>query len=378
MALIDKLGAIGDAIREKNGTTDLIPLADMPQAILDIISGGGASYTSITYKDNDTIELLDKDGITHTLIPTYDDDGALAAVSLDDEVIDLTYTDNTLTAIGNTVVDLVNAKVEEEGLPDWNDDSPIIASGIGATSYSVWELTEKGTMRWRRDFVNGSGSGQAAVAAGWNEGVYAIEQPEEYMSIASKIRQIDFEGNFWHIWLGYATNCERIRFIGNDLRTITLKSFHSLKEFTSSAPSAMSLVRFANNSLVEKITLPEGLYTLRTQYAYECVNLKEINLDSITTFGQQCFQNCANLCKDIVFNADLISIAGASFGYSGVKSITFQNPSDKLPTIANNAFVGCKYLEHIYCPWAEGAVENAPWGATNATIHYNWVEEENN
>lgn len=40
MALTDKLTAIGDAIREKNGTTDLIPLADMPQAILDI-SGGG-------------------------------------------------------------------------------------------------------------------------------------------------------------------------------------------------------------------------------------------------------------------------------------------------------------------------------------------------
>lgn len=39
MALIEKLTAIGNAIREKKGTTELIPLADMPQAILDI-SGG--------------------------------------------------------------------------------------------------------------------------------------------------------------------------------------------------------------------------------------------------------------------------------------------------------------------------------------------------
>ncbi len=39
MALTDKLTAIGNAIREKNGTTELIPLADMPQAILDISSG---------------------------------------------------------------------------------------------------------------------------------------------------------------------------------------------------------------------------------------------------------------------------------------------------------------------------------------------------
>ena len=43
MALIDKLTAIGNAIREKTGTTDLIPLADMPQVILNIEGGGGAS-----------------------------------------------------------------------------------------------------------------------------------------------------------------------------------------------------------------------------------------------------------------------------------------------------------------------------------------------
>lgn len=40
MGLIEKLNAIGDAIREKNGTTDLIPLSDMPQAIRNIIGVG--------------------------------------------------------------------------------------------------------------------------------------------------------------------------------------------------------------------------------------------------------------------------------------------------------------------------------------------------
>lgn len=45
MALIDRLTAIGDAIREKNGTTEPIPLVDMPQAILDIVSGGNETET---------------------------------------------------------------------------------------------------------------------------------------------------------------------------------------------------------------------------------------------------------------------------------------------------------------------------------------------
>ena len=37
------------------------------------------------------------------------------------------------------------------------------------------------------------------------------------------------------------------------------------------------------------------------------------------------------------------------------------------------AFIGCDNLTTINVPWSEGAVENAPWGATNATINYNYV-----
>lgn len=41
MALTDKLTAIGDAIREKEGTTDLIALGDMPARIQALSTGGG-------------------------------------------------------------------------------------------------------------------------------------------------------------------------------------------------------------------------------------------------------------------------------------------------------------------------------------------------
>lgn len=52
MALIDKLSAIGNAIREKSGTTELIPLADMPQAILDLSGDGGTNVFWNVYQDN--------------------------------------------------------------------------------------------------------------------------------------------------------------------------------------------------------------------------------------------------------------------------------------------------------------------------------------
>lgn len=48
MALTDKLSAIGDAIREKTGKTDLIPLDDMPAEIRSIKSGGSVNYNPAT------------------------------------------------------------------------------------------------------------------------------------------------------------------------------------------------------------------------------------------------------------------------------------------------------------------------------------------
>lgn len=105
MALIDKLRAIGNAIREKNGTSDLIPLADMPQAILDIVSGGsGTEYTSITYNADGAITLIDKDGITHTMVCTYEND-RLISVTYDGQEIVIGYDSNDrLNKIGETVV----------------------------------------------------------------------------------------------------------------------------------------------------------------------------------------------------------------------------------------------------------------------------------
>ena len=44
-------------------------------------------------------------------------------------------------------------------------------------------------------------------------------------------------------------------------------------------------------------------------------------------------------------------------------------------TIASTTFTSCANLTTINVPWAEaeGEVANAPWGATNATINYNYT-----
>lgn len=111
MALTDKLTAIGDAIREKNGTSDVIPLADMPQAILDIVSGdgsGGDNYESIVYNADNSITLTDKDGTEHHMLCAYEED-MLIGVTYDGKAVKLSYDGDVLVSVGKSSVDMNKA-----------------------------------------------------------------------------------------------------------------------------------------------------------------------------------------------------------------------------------------------------------------------------
>lgn len=79
MALTDKLTAIGDAIREKTGTTELLKLDEMPGVIANISGGGGSKYKprAISFYDytgtdlNYELENLDMSELTSIAYTFY-------------------------------------------------------------------------------------------------------------------------------------------------------------------------------------------------------------------------------------------------------------------------------------------------------------------
>ena len=82
-----------------------------------------------------------------------------------------------------------------------------------------------------------------------------------------------------------------------------------------------------------------------------CYNLEEIPyFPNLTTIGNQSFQNCNALKKYCV--------------------------PPKVTSIHTGAFNKTPNLLDIYVAFAEGAISGAPWGATNATIHYNTQYDE--
>lgn len=65
MALTNKLSAIGEAIREKTGNTELLTLDEMPEAIRSIETGGGTSEVTDL-----AIQLIsDRESITSIVVP---------------------------------------------------------------------------------------------------------------------------------------------------------------------------------------------------------------------------------------------------------------------------------------------------------------------
>lgn len=131
---------------------------------------------------------------------------------------------------------------------------------------------------------------------------------------------------------------------------------------------------------------------------YRCKMASGLNsfLSHIVQINQYAFGNARNL-GNIELPNTIKFIDAYSFAYSDLTTLTIS--LDVLEEIASRAFTGCDSLTtvyfignklsslsintytfrnsvsltDIYVPWSENDVAGAPWGATNATVHYNYV-----
>lgn len=116
--------------------------------------------------------------------------------------------------------------------------------------------------------------------------------------------------------------------------------------------------------------IPDGITRIGGYAFSDCSNLALTSLPSgITSIGNYAFQNCSNLALTSL-PSGITSISNYAFyNCTGLTELTFEGTPT---TIHNKAFDTCVNLKTINVPWAEGEVANAPWGATNATINYNY------
>lgn len=135
---------------------------------------------------------------------------------------------------------------------------------------------------------------------------------------------------------------------------------------------AIGEAAFARCESLERVNLPNTITAIEGDTFYECSSLTSLQLpDSLESVGSSAFR--ATGIGSLVFPASLKTLDSMiAMGSNALTTVTFKGTPT---TIHSNAFYACSGLTTIYVPWSEGEVDNAPWGATNATIHYNSTTE---
>ena len=129
---------------------------------------------------------------------------------------------------------------------------------------------------------------------------------------------------------------------------------------------------FYNCTKLGLTSLPESITSIGASAFVGCSNLALTSLpEGLTSIGESAFRKCTNLALTSLPEGLWVISIRAFQGCTSLTSITFKGTPT---TINSTAFNGCTNLTDIKVPWAEGAVAGAPWGATNATITYNYTE----
>lgn len=157
-----------------------------------------------------------------------------------------------------------------------------------------------------------------------------------------------------------------------------------------------------SNTDIQSVRIPEGIDTVPNNAFSRCAKLYSISFPStLRVLDATCFAWCQNLgmvrlnsgLKDIrtyVFDSCALSavvipssvdnVLERSFGdMSTLRSVTFENRNN-IPYIHPNAFVNSGSTDEqivFNLPWSAEETPNAPWGAINAKLNFNYVEGTN-
>ena len=132
----------------------------------------------------------------------------------------------------------------------------------------------------------------------------------------------------------------------------------------------------SDNDAIITVTLPNTITTIKSKaFDYAgTINIGELPpyLEIISGNAFTYARNIFGSKTELEIPASLKTLGSLAFyrcNSGATKTITFKGKPD---SIANNALQN-DATKTINVPWAEGEVSGAPWGATNATINYNYT-----
>ena len=226
-------------------------------------------------------------------------------------------------------------------------DTELLESGITATANAIRQLTgAEEKIAWD----NSNGMAQAIN----NIQTYSTEY---HNLIDGAISTITFPENTSLIRDGICANCTQLT------QAILPETVTQIGDYS-----------FKSCSSLTDINLPNSITSIGKQAFFKCSSLEILNLpDSLEQINEQAFSNTSNI-MDYIIPASVTTIEDYAFANcDGLISVTFKGTPS---LISQYAFNNNNFLVTLNVPWSEGEVANAPWGATEATINYNYTDTE--
>lgn len=332
----ETLESIANAVREKKGTTGLIPVSSLASEILSIESGGGdigtGDYT-VKVIDYDGAVLLEKKGNTGDVIdlptvPTHE------KLVFQEWSASVAVSDNKVTIADNDII--VGAVYTTVGGQNEFDITLTNATGLSVT------LNMDGTKDW------GDGTSDTETTHTYTAyGDYTIKCNGTKMTTSSDTRFFGqtngSRGNYY---------CTAIRFVITD--SITDYAFQNCYSLTSvvipNSIQSISSYAFNNCYSLKSVVTPNSVKSIGSYAFSNCYSLTSVIIsNSISSINTYTFNNCYSLTNIVIFNG-VTKINNYAF-YNCYSLIKYDfSQCSRVPTLSTNVFVDLNYTAKIIVP----------------------------
>jgi hypothetical protein len=342
--------ALGSIVITENGTyTPPVGIDGYNNINVNIAGGDSGDKPILTSKVITANGVYDAtkegfEGYDSVTVKVYD-----ANISLQDKTITAngTYTaDGAYTGLGTVTVDVLGGVIPVEGFRNETIGTDYFEDDYGYVVSGTWYGTKISDYAFYSEWLN-------------------------------KIKTINLPDNLTRIGAHAFDSCNRLSltYLPEAVTHIGSYAFYYCSRLALiSLPVGVTYIgpyAFSHAMDLALTSLPEGVAVIEAN-AFENTNICLTSLpENLTQISQRAFNGCTDLAITSI-PASVTHINLEAFCYcKDLTTITFEG-TPKL--IAGSAFQDCTNLTTINVPWAEGAVANAPWGATNATINYNYTE----
>lgn len=377
MALIEKITNIADAIRSKTGTTDTMTLAQMPELINGIQTGGGGSSSAVSPKE---VNFYDYDGKLRYAY-TVAEAQKLSALpagpqhpglvfqgwnwSLEDvkgltramNIGAMYSTDDGTTRLYITLTEgrtspMLGVGVNGTVTVDWGDGTePDVLTGT-STSTTKWtpnhayaasgdyviRLTVDGEIQLYGNNTLYNNSYLLHHATGTDNRNRAYQNALKRVEIGDHV----LIGNYAFY---YCTSVETVS-IPNGVTTIGTGAFNCCASLVCIVipDGVTSIANYlaATCKGMDVVSIPNGVTNVGNYAFSNCYDIKSITLpDNVTQLGNNAFTFCSNV-REMFIPAMVTSIGSQAF--SNCERLTSLKVPEHTTTISSSAFASCYAL----------------------------------